>query len=114
MVNGSNMKMNQLKTWIQEIKHGDFIDEKFIIKEDKNVITIKFYTYNYEYIIKGKYDEKSDYLGCTLNCRKPRAGENWTRGSDLLDGPLDKYTWDKIKNAILASELELISPSADK
>jgi len=46
-----------------------------------------------------------DYLGCTASNRKPRAGEDWTRGSDLPDGEFSGETWEAIKNRIVAYEL---------
>ena len=45
------------------------------------------------------------YLGCIASTRKCRAGENWTRGNDLPDGPSCYDTWQKIKDAILRYEL---------
>jgi hypothetical protein len=44
-------------------------------------------------------------MGCVVSCRKPRAGEDWTRGNDLPDGAYCYETWIKIKNAIIKHEL---------
>ena len=42
---------------------------------------------------------ESSYLGCVAQARKPRAGEDWTRGSDLADGELDdEIEFDKAVN----------------
>mgnify|MGYP001560171729 CR=1 FL=1 len=49
--------------------------------------------------------EKRSYLGCTASSRKPRAGEDWTRGRDLADGPLSDETWHKILADIVSYEL---------
>ena len=49
--------------------------------------------------------KENDYLGCIADTRKPRAGETWTRGSDLPDGPLTKKTWDSIVRKIVGYEL---------
>lgn len=48
---------------------------------------------------------ENGYLGATVSKRMPRAGETWTRGNDLADGPYCKETWDQIVADILACEL---------
>lgn len=48
---------------------------------------------------------RETYLGCIASKRKPRAGEEWTRGNDLPDGKFDRKTWESIKNRIIAYEL---------
>ena len=45
------------------------------------------------------------YLGCGSTSRKPRAGEDWHRGSDLADGPLTEETWHRIIGDIVSYEL---------
>ncbi len=45
------------------------------------------------------------YLGCTASTRKPRAGETWDRGNDLLGGSLTKETFDAIIRKIVGYEL---------
>lgn len=48
---------------------------------------------------------RSNYMGCTCQSRKRRAGETWLRGSDLPDGRITQETWDRIIKAILRYEL---------
>ena len=69
-----------------------------------------FYTDEHKYSITA-IDRKGDegYLGCTASTRKPRAGEDWTRGNDLPDGPFNKKTWDKIILGILRYEIIKLS-----
>lgn len=50
-------------------------------------------------------EEREGYLGCQGSSRKPRAGEGWTRGNDLPDGPLTEATWRDILAAIVSYEL---------
>lgn len=45
------------------------------------------------------------YLGCISSSRKPRAGEDWSRGNDLADGKFDKDTWKQIVADIVSYEL---------
>lgn len=49
------------------------------------------------------------YLGCGAATRKARAGEDWSRGNDLPDGPFNKRTWERIKNSIIGYELQPLS-----
>lgn len=49
--------------------------------------------------------QPTGYLGGGTTSRKPRAGEDWHRGSDITDGPLTRETWEKIKNDIISYEL---------
>lgn len=45
------------------------------------------------------------YLGCVSTTRKPRAGEDWSRGNDLADGPLTERTWYRILGDIISYEM---------
>lgn len=70
-------------------------------------IKIRIYTDTNRYSIvahEGNADKQS-YLGCVASSRKPRAGEDWTRGRDLADGPLTEETWRKILADIVSYEL---------
>jgi len=69
-----------------------------------------FYTDEHKYSITA-IDREGDkgYLGCTASTRKARAGEDWTRGNDLPDGPFNKKTWDKIILGILRYEIMKLS-----
>jgi hypothetical protein len=50
-------------------------------------------------------DRPVSYLGCQAGARRPRAGENWTRGNDLADGPLSDDTWNQIMIDIVSYEM---------
>lgn len=52
---------------------------------------------------------QTGYLGCVVSARKPRPGEDWTRGHDLADGKLNDETWNRILRDIIAYELKTIS-----
>ena len=114
--------------WLKEISRFDKV-ENFIVPDYKDGrISVKFYTKENRYCISVRLPRKfnehiiqtdennhimresnapidNGYLGCTIQTRKPRAGEDWNRGNDLPDGKYCKKTWDKIKNAIIAYEL---------
>ena len=92
---------------------GKFIDElsrwgkqKALWKEDENRVSVRLYTDGCCYCIAAT---DSGYLGCVVSARKPRPGDDWTRGNDLADGKLDEETWNRILRDIVAYELKSIS-----
>lgn len=66
---------------------------------------IKFFTNDHYYQIKAT----PTYLGCQAGTRKPRVGEDHTRGNDLPDGKFSKETFDKIILSIVGYELKKIA-----
>jgi len=117
---------SQLRTWLKEIcpwdqdenyvqYHGrlplgyEFAKEMYRVvvnsawakQTNKNTLKMLIFTKDYKYAIVAN----ETYLGCTMSCRKPRAGEDWTRGNDLPDVKFSRETWEKIKNAIIRNEL---------
>lgn len=107
--------INEFETWLEEIcDKGKYIKEL----NGKSVMYIIFTeTYKYNIVVaehkKNILDDGKvlSYLGCQVSSRKPRAGETWTRGNDLPDGPLTRETWEKIKTSILKYELVKIECS---
>lgn len=86
--------------YIHYMKNGNKTDS------DKFKKRFYFYTHDHKYAITVVWEEgKKGYMGCIASCRKPRAGEDWTRGNDLPDGPYCYETWEKIKNGIIKYEL---------
>lgn len=74
--------------------------------DEERRYTCRLYTNDYQYRLYAVERIKDNgYLGCTMSTRKPRAGEDWTRGSDLPDGPFTEETWNRIVCAIVANEL---------
>ena len=102
----------QLVRWLKEICRWNR-DDWFIqwIDDDpassgEYLAKVNIYTHTYKYRITAKYHKDGrTYLGCTVSCRMPRAGEKWNRGNDLPDGTFSKKTWERIKNAIIGYEL---------
>lgn len=62
---------------------------------------------------EGDYGFDKGYLGCIATCRKPRAGEDWNRGSDLADGPLTEETWHRILGDIVSYEVVRVHRKED-
>ena len=106
----------ELAQWIKPLcrfnkDFEDFIEADY--KEKK--LYLKIYTKEHKYNISARLDVGKlgngemlaidGYLGCIGTVRKPRAGEDWTRGNDLADGSYSKETWDRIVRDILAYEL---------
>ena len=111
-------KMQMLDQWLKELvypgKVTDFIQEitgQGNREAEERVLC--FYTEEHVYYINAieRYaaTDKS-YIGCQVNARKTRAGEDWVRGNDLPDGEFNKKTWDRIIYAIVSYELVKLSP----
>lgn len=118
------MKMEDFDKWLKELVYPkeveDFIEVLYdggggevgpeevpSVEREKRVA---FYTDNHKYFIKAiEREGEKGYLGCGVSARKPRAGETWTRGNDLPDGPFTKETLDRIEKGIIAYELEQLS-----
>ena len=105
----------ELLKWLKSISRYDRIED-FIIPDYKDGVRVSFYTKDHSYHIsaikKGErkgldFGDKEDngYLGCISQTRKPRAGEDWTRGNDLADGDFSKKTWYEILGDIVCYEL---------
>lgn len=75
---------------------------------------VKIYTNDHCYSIVARVKENGNtYLGCVVSTRKPRAGEDWTRGRDLSDGVFCRETWENIKNDILSHELVKVAINSE-
>lgn len=111
-------KFPELAQWLKPLCRFNKDFEDFIIadyKEDfygkgQPGLRIQFYTKENWYSISAKKLEPqkgktNDYLGCVAQTRKPRAGEDWTRGRDLADGGYNETTWNEIMADIIAYEL---------
>ena len=105
-------KILLLIDWLEELVYpgkGEHFIQNIGIDEpagDELEIKVRIYTEENQYEILG-IDRKEDdgYLGCGVKARKTRAGEDWTRGNDLPDGPFHRDTWNKILNAMINYEL---------
>lgn len=109
-------KMQLLDQWITQLiypgKISEFIQEIEGHSEPGVEVYRRFvfYTEEHQYFIVA-IDRENDggYLGCQVQTRKPRAGEDWLRGNDLSDGPFDKDTWVDIINSIIRYEVVKLS-----
>jgi hypothetical protein len=108
-------KHQQLERWLTELCFP--ADRKTLINESAGhggpgeiYREFSFFTNDHEYVIHAKdVDGEEGYLGCQVLTRKPRAGESWTRGNDLPDGPFNRETWYKIIFGIVRYELVKLS-----
>lgn len=114
--------LNDLRPWVLRIGRFASINnieiiEGYLFPEDhSNVVhsidgmfgTLRFriYTNENRYSITARCEPHGHtYLGCIASQRKPRAGEDWTRGNDLADGKLSLDTWNKILGDIVSYEM---------
>ena len=105
---------NQLVKWVGELRYAGYKEEDCIyVDEEKGRVHMRLYTDGHSYGISARpLKIKKDsghlddgYLGCIASSRKPRAGEEWSRGNDLADGPFCYETWLKILGDIVGYEL---------
>jgi len=79
-----------------------------VVKNTETRFRIKLYTDRNVYSISAT----NTYLGCTASTRKPRPGEEWSRGSDLPDGNFLEKTFFGILGAIIFYEAkDIIKPT---
>ena len=92
----------ELYNWVKSISRYNKVEDFIIADYKENRMRVKFFTKNHEYRISARLpkDTNEGYLGCVVQVRKPRAGENWQRGNDLPDGKYCEETWLKIMKAI--------------
>lgn len=79
--------------------------EDFQLNENRLHVVLFTNDHRYHIAAHTAPEGGDDYLGCLASVRKPRAGEAWTRGNDLPDGPLTRETWDSIIHRIVGYEL---------
>jgi len=107
----SILKMDLLNKWITKLvfpgKVKDFIKEiKNFEYEECFYKELSFYTSEYKYKIYAiDRPENDGHLSCQVTARKSRAGEDWIRGNELIEGSFTKNTWNKILNSIINYEL---------
>lgn len=89
---------------VVEDSHGKFRFHMFTDNNQYHVVARESFEPSFTNDGRVALEEKG-YLGCTASSRKPRAGEDWTRGRDMADGPLEEGTWDRILKEIVCYEL---------
>lgn len=112
LINSDELEVldHKLYGWLSKLTKYGRIDKTMLIlyKESENTFNIKFWTTNYQYNICAipSRPNKMSYLGCTMNSRISRVGENWFRGSDLADGQFSEETFNKISYDIVSCEIK--------
>ena len=114
-------KITQLEIWLDGLCSGQGSLDKYIQKKErkghpdesgaiKDSALYEFYTEEHKYsIVAIDKEAEPGYLGCQVSCRKPRPGEDWTRGNDLPDGPFTYQTWQNVLRGIVQFELVKLS-----
>lgn len=103
-----DMGYDLLIKWLRSVSRYGNIKSTVLLLKYEGRICAKFFTNDHIYSISARQpSEKYDgYLGCTASCRKPRAGETWTRGSDLADGIYKEETFIHILKDIVSYEMK--------
>lgn len=94
---------------------GEFEEFVHVLKEyqskGEQIVEYVLFTNEFKYkIFAIERDKGSSYLSCQVSSRKPRPGEDWTRGNDLRDGELNLETWNKIIRDMINYEIVRLSP----
>ena len=109
--------LNDFEQWLCELRRAGpasmYVEEVSGQGQPEPQRRVRLYTHTNRYAIVATVREDGGYLGCIANCRKPRAGEDWTRGSDLADGTLSQETWHKILADIVSYEMVRVHSIAD-
>ena len=99
------------KTWLPRLLHHGASWDEFVERPDvddgkDDRRRYRIYTNDHFYAITAVVKAGGGtYLGCVASARKPRAGEEHTRGNDLPDGEFNYDTWLRIVHAIVGYEL---------
>ena len=108
---GKDDALNMLKAWFERdlSRYARWDrDVELVCFESNGRVRIKIYTDVHCFdisAIPASEDRPHGYLGAGAQQRKPRAGEDWQRGSDLHDGPLSEATWIGILGNIVSYEM---------
>lgn len=108
-------QFSELAQWLKTICRANF--EDYIVADYKeNSMKLTIFTKDYSYHVSAKLpeDKVGGYLGCIVQTRKPRAGEDWNRGNDLSDGQYSYETWIKIISDIVAYEMVRVAKQKPK
>jgi len=99
-----------LFAWLSALLHTD--SEEYLSRwvqaeslGEKGTMRVSLYTEGHRYSIRARPPSGDDgYLGCSVSARQPLAGEDYTRGNDLADGPFSEETWRSILADIVRYE----------
>jgi len=111
----------ELYKWLKELSRYRKLEDYIYISDyKKGEIRVKIFTKDHCYTIVAILPSEKrleGYFGTYANCRKARAGEDWTRGSDLPDGEYKRETWERFIAAMVSYEMVKVvrnSPDEDE
>ncbi len=107
----------QFKEWIESLCRYGHEPLRYVLWDPERIeegplvkLWAKVFTDRYVYRISAT----ANSLCSGASARKPRAGETWTRGRDLPDGPFSEETWQEIVLAIVRYELVELEGKPDR
>lgn len=104
----------KVREWLGAVYRPSQIDRAIHVCPDAGeygAIHIKIWTDTNEYrirIVLMPKELENAYMGASAAARKPRVGEDWTRGNDLPDGKFSEKLWLDIMVAIVKYEAQEI------
>jgi hypothetical protein len=100
-------RRSQLQEWLEEfVRYGVEPLRRLRFSEANGQGKVIFCTATTTFAISFS----DTYLGCVASSRIQRAGERWTRGSDLPDGAFSREVFDKIMQAVIGYEMVDLAP----
>lgn len=110
-----------IREWLGAVYRPSQIDRAVHVRPDDGecgAIHVKIWTDTNEYRVRislkpmGRLEDA--YMGASASSRKPRAGEDWTRGNDLPDGGFSEALWQEIMVAIVRYEAQEVKSESWK
>ena len=111
----------KIKEWLGAVYGPSQIEKAVHVRPDdggRGSIHVKIWTDTNEYRIRVSLRPSGElgdaYMGASASARKPRVGEDWTRGNDLPDGKFSEELWREIMVAIVKYEAQEIKSDSWK
>jgi hypothetical protein len=110
----------QLKRWVENDFGRKFVHITRVVDRPRKAIVFKMWGPTLMYTItaweKGGNPfgfepiPKTDGIMASCSLRYYQDGEDWNRGNDMSDGPLNKKTWDRISHEIRGNAIHTLPP----
>lgn len=88
--------------WLErDVSRFSRLEDHAIINHTDNGVLVQLFTDTNSYILAAS----DQLLSCESKSRKHRAGEAFSRGNLLIEGPLDEETWHKVLGLVVSYEM---------
>ncbi len=102
-------KGQEVISWLKKYKYA--ADKRIEVIENSSIrLGMVIYTGRNAYFLS--VNEESNFLCCSVTCRRKRPGESWHRGNDIGDGDITKEALVQILGAIVFYEALVVVKNA--